>query len=201
MEIFTRIFTNPRTKSPHKFQVIWTTSLPASPPCTSLFSTIHFPSFYRTLFLTVSLLLIILIIFLNRIGLSHVRSGVYLKDGRWRQYEAYDCQDVDSVHNDFQVLPSPPPSPFFLFLPNLHFAQRQLPYVLFFPNLLMNQIEEWAKLQLSNGMIQETLAAWGDNGATLPLDTGGGRVMADVTSGSEREERTGRGVTEGETRF
>ena len=40
---------------------------------------------------------------------------------------------------------------------------------------------------MPDGMIQEALAAWGANGATLPLDTGGGREMADVTSGKGSE--------------
>ena len=42
---------------------------------------------------------------------SHVRSAMYTRDGTWRQWEAYDCVDVDSVHNDYQ---------------------RHLPYILYF---------------------------------------------------------------------
>ena len=48
-------------------------------------------------------------------GLSFWRSGLYLHDGRWRQFEALDCIDIDSVHNDFQ---------------------REIPYVLFYPDLV-----------------------------------------------------------------
>lgn len=33
-------------------------------------------------------------------SLSHVRSAMWFADGRWRQWEAYDCVNVDSVHND-----------------------------------------------------------------------------------------------------
>lgn len=33
-------------------------------------------------------------------SLHHIRSAFWLKDGRWRQWEAYDCVNVDSIHND-----------------------------------------------------------------------------------------------------
>jgi non-lysosomal glucosylceramidase len=29
---------------------------------------------------------------------SHMRSAMHFADGRWRQWEAYDCDDIDSVH-------------------------------------------------------------------------------------------------------
>lgn len=80
---------------------------------------------------------------------------------RWRQWEALDCNDVDSVHNDFQ---------------------RELPYVLFFPDLLENVVRAWARFQHPAGYIQETLQMqWGCHNRTNRLDTPGGRVMADVT--------------------
>ena len=50
-------------------------------------------------------------------GLSFWRRGLYLHDGRWRQFESLDCIDIDSVHNDFQ---------------------REIPYVLFYPDLVEN---------------------------------------------------------------
>ena len=71
-------------------------------------------------------------------GLSFWRSGLYLHDGRWRQYESLDCIDVDSVHNDFQ---------------------REIPYVLFYPDLVENVMRAWAKYQSEDGHIVETLAA------------------------------------------
>ena len=37
-------------------------------------------------------------LFVNSV--SHFRSAMYYKDGTWRQWEAYDCVNVDSVHND-----------------------------------------------------------------------------------------------------
>jgi non-lysosomal glucosylceramidase len=38
--------------------------------------------------------------------LSHVRSAWWEEDGKWRQWEAYDCVNVDSVHNDGTYLTS-----------------------------------------------------------------------------------------------
>ncbi|CAF1638891.1 unnamed protein product, partial [Didymodactylos carnosus] len=35
-------------------------------------------------------------------SVSHMRSAMYFANGDWRQREAYDCNDVDSVHNDHQ---------------------------------------------------------------------------------------------------
>lgn len=71
-------------------------------------------------------------------GLSFWRTGLYLRDGRWRQFEALDCIDMDSVHNDFQ---------------------REIPYVLFYPDLVKNVMRAWAKYQGEDGHIVETLAA------------------------------------------
>ena len=80
---------------------------------------------------------------------------------RWRQWEALDCNDVDSVHNDFQ---------------------RELPYLIFFPELLDNVVRAWARYQHPDGWIQETLQIqWGCHNRTNRLNTPGGRVMADVT--------------------
>eukprot|EP01121_Diplochlamys_sp_Union-15-3_P001413 TRINITY_DN11225_c0_g1_i1.p1 TRINITY_DN11225_c0_g1~~TRINITY_DN11225_c0_g1_i1.p1 ORF type:complete len:429 (-),score=64.03 TRINITY_DN11225_c0_g1_i1:2-1288(-) len=47
--------------------------------------------------------------------------------------------------------------------------------------LKKNKMLAWAKYQLSDGMIQETLAP-GCLGGTSPIDNPGGRVMGDVTS-------------------
>ena len=71
-------------------------------------------------------------------GLSFWRSGLYLRDGRWRQFESLDCIDIDSVHNDFQ---------------------REIPYVLFYPDLVENVMRASAKYQSDDGHIVETLAA------------------------------------------
>lgn len=48
-------------------------------------------------------------------SLSFWRTGFWVADGRWRQWETFDCNDIDSIHNDFQ---------------------RELPYILFFPGKL-----------------------------------------------------------------
>ncbi|XP_078367102.1 uncharacterized protein LOC144651095 isoform X2 [Oculina patagonica] len=94
-------------------------------------------------------------------SLSFWRSGFRVADGRWRQWEALDCNDVDSVHNDFQ---------------------RELPYLMFFPELLESVVRAWARYQHPAGYIQETLQKqWGCHNLTNRLDTPGGRVMADVT--------------------
>ena len=71
-------------------------------------------------------------------GLSFWRSGLYLRDRRWRQFESLDCIDIDSVHHDFQ---------------------REIPYVLFYPDLVENVMRAWAKYQSDDGHIVEALAA------------------------------------------
>lgn len=94
-------------------------------------------------------------------SMSQWRSAFMTADGRWRQWEAYDCVDVDSVHNDYQ---------------------RQMPYVLFFPDFVKNTMTTgWRKLQQADGMITESLSG-GCMGATGTLDGGGGRVMGDVST-------------------
>ena len=94
-------------------------------------------------------------------SMSNWRSAFMTADGRWRQWEAYDCVDVDSVHNDYQ---------------------RQMPYALFFPDLVKNVMTTgWAKLQQADGMITESLSG-GCMGATGRLDGGGGRKMGDVST-------------------
>jgi non-lysosomal glucosylceramidase len=94
-------------------------------------------------------------------SMSQWRSAFMTADGRWRQWEAYDCVDLDSVHNDYQ---------------------RQMPYALFFPSFVKNVMTTgWAKLQNANGMIAESLSG-GCMGATAKLDSGGGRVMGDVST-------------------
>ncbi|XP_020625895.1 uncharacterized protein LOC110063277 isoform X1 [Orbicella faveolata] len=95
-------------------------------------------------------------------GLSFWRTGLYLRDGRWRQFEALDCIDMDSVHNDFQ---------------------REIPYVLFYPDLVKNVMRAWAKYQSKDGHIVETLAA-GCYSRTRKIDSGPAiqRLMGDVTT-------------------
>eukprot|EP00731_Ephydatia_muelleri_P017922 Em0010g1020a len=101
-------------------------------------------------------------------SLSHIRSAFWVRDGRWRQWEAYDCVNIDSVHND---------------------GERHIPYITIFPDSELNKIIAWAKYQvqpnLTNaGMIYEELR---QGYLDLPypprnMDIGDGRVMSDVTS-------------------
>ncbi|KAK3739472.1 hypothetical protein QZH41_020504 [Actinostola sp. cb2023] len=94
-------------------------------------------------------------------SLSYWRTGFWVADGRWRQWETFDCNDVDSVHNDFQ---------------------RELPYIIFFPGLLENVVRAWAKSQHESGLILEALQGqYGCWSKTNKLDAVGGRNnMADV---------------------
>jgi len=75
--------------------------------------------------------------------------------------QAYDCVNVDSVHND---------------------GERHIPYITIFPESTKNKLLAWGKVQLANGMVPEQLAC-GCTGAIDPgLDKGCGRTMSDVTS-------------------
>ena len=97
---------------------------------------------------------------------SHLRSAMWAADGTWRQWEAYDCVDVDSIHNDYQ---------------------RHIPYILYFPDTEMNKLRQHAANQIvdgspRDGMLNEYLS----NGCIGPVGpwngAGGGREMGDVTT-------------------
>jgi non-lysosomal glucosylceramidase len=88
---------------------------------------------------------------------SHFRSLHFLADGRLREYEANDCPDVDSVHNDYQ---------------------RHLPYIWAAPEFEISKFREYAFGQAKDGHIPEYLGSFGLG----PLDNPGGRVMADTTT-------------------
>jgi len=92
--------------------------------------------------------------------LSHVRSAWMTADGRWRQWEAYDCVNIDSVHND---------------------GERHLPYIYFFPETTRIKMLAWAQTAQADGMIVEQLST-GCTGAVPPLDHPAGRRMSDVSS-------------------
>ncbi|XP_019852028.1 PREDICTED: uncharacterized protein LOC109581956 [Amphimedon queenslandica] len=96
-------------------------------------------------------------------SLSHVRSAFWLNDGRWRQWEAYDCVNIDSVHND---------------------GERHIPYISIFPNSTISKLYAWAKYQESNGMIQEQLrcGCMTMTDKSPRVDSGCGRAMCDVSS-------------------
>ena len=69
-------------------------------------------------------------------SLSHIRSAWWTAKGEWRQWEAYDCVNVDSVHND---------------------GERHIPYITFWPNATRDKLRAWGKTQLADGMIPEQL--------------------------------------------
>jgi len=52
-------------------------------------------------------------------SVSFWRSSFWTRDGRWRQWEAYDCNDIDTIHNDMR---------------------RMLPYMIFYPGKLFTYI-------------------------------------------------------------
>jgi hypothetical protein len=56
--------------------------------------------------------------------------GVFRREenGEWRQWEAYDCVNVDSVHND---------------------GERHIPYISIFPNSTRNKLTAWGKAQVA----------------------------------------------------
>lgn len=91
---------------------------------------------------------------------SHMRNAMHFADGRWRQWEAFDCDDMDSVHNDFQ---------------------RHLPYLWAFPEVEVQKSQTWAAFAGADGHINEELSV-GCLGPPGGLDQAGGRLMADVTT-------------------
>eukprot|EP00048_Salpingoeca_helianthica_P016203 m.230998 g.230998 ORF g.230998 m.230998 type:complete len:1044 (-) comp18208_c0_seq1:66-3197(-) len=89
--------------------------------------------------------------------LSHMRGMMYLRDGRMREYEAPDCPDIDSIHNDYQ---------------------RHLPYIWLFPRFELSKIARWGEGQQSAGYLYEDLGSFGLG----PLDQWADRIMGDTTS-------------------
>jgi hypothetical protein len=76
-----------------------------------------------------------------------------------REYEAWSCDDVDSVHNDFQ---------------------RHLLYQWMFPAFERQKVEAWGSWaqSSSDGHVDECLAGFGHG----PLDVPTGRMMGDTTT-------------------
>ena len=52
-------------------------------------------------------------------SMSFWRSGFWTEDGKWRQWEALDCNDIDTIQNDMQ---------------------RIIPYTLFFPGMCHDDV-------------------------------------------------------------
>ena len=89
---------------------------------------------------------------------SHLSMLMWLSDGRMREYESWSCDDVDSVHNDYQ---------------------RHLLYLWGVPRFEEQKMDVWGTwAQASDGHVEEVLAAFNHG----PLDQPGGRIMGDTTS-------------------
>ena len=71
-----------------------------------------------------------------------------------RQYEAYDCPDLDSIHND---------------------GERHVPYMMLFPNAVRSKLAAWAHNQGANGMLAEQIL-------NKDPDSPQGRIMSDGSS-------------------
>lgn len=90
------------------------------------------------------------------------KTGMRFRDGRWRQWEAFSCADVDPGHIDFYEV---------------------LPYMFFYPELRKQILSRFATVQHPDGFIPEVLGTGGvpdsvKSGAG-PLDQPGGREMGD----------------------
>ena len=94
-------------------------------------------------------------------SLHHTRSSFRLGDGRWRQWEAFDCVNIDSVHND---------------------GERHVPYLMFWPETVVSKMKAWAAGALGDGMIQEQLGCGCMGAVPKIIDQACGRVMGDVSS-------------------
>jgi len=90
-------------------------------------------------------------------GMSHFRGMIWSRDGRMREFEAFDCMDLDSIHNDYQ---------------------RHLPYLWLMPDFEAQKLRKWASGQPPEGYIQEFLGQFG----VSPFDIPGGRIMGDTTT-------------------
>jgi non-lysosomal glucosylceramidase len=88
---------------------------------------------------------------------SHFRGMIFTLDGRMREFEANDCPDVDSIHNDYQ---------------------RHLPYIWTMKEFEISKLEKWGASIYPDDHIPEYLGAF----SLSPLDQPGGRTMADTTT-------------------
>ena len=84
------------------------------------------------------------------------KTGMWIEDGRWRQWESFSCSALEPVHIYFY---------------------RSLPYMLFFPQLSQSQFRGFASIQKPDGFINEDL---GNSGR--PIDNSQARDMGDCTS-------------------
>ena len=88
---------------------------------------------------------------INRLP-TMIKTGMWFKDGRWRQWESFSCAMVEPIH--------------------IHYY-RSLPYGFFFPSLQQNLLEGFANTQTGEGYITEHI------GNTSEAANGCGRTMGD----------------------
>ncbi len=86
----------------------------------------------------------------------------------WRQFEAFDCTDLDSIHND---------------------GERHMPYIMLWPNSERSKLAAWANNQAPIGWKEEGMLAEQIHQNTpdspdgwTAKDTGSGRKMGDSSS-------------------
>ncbi len=82
------------------------------------------------------------------------KTGMWFRDGRWRQWESFSCPAVEPIHIQFY---------------------RVLPYAWFFTDLRRSQMRGFAACQREDGYIQENLGR-----GTDVLDKPIGRMMGDA---------------------
>ena len=87
------------------------------------------------------------------------KTSFWFRDGRFRQWEAFSCANINPAHIDFY---------------------RSLPYAFFFPTLHKQLLSAHAESQQQDGLIPEQLA----EGCFAPedLDRPGGRVNGDTAT-------------------
>lgn len=88
-----------------------------------------------------------------------VKTGIWTKDNRFRQWESFACPNIDPIHITFA---------------------RSLPYELFFPELKKSIISAHGAVQRDNGYIPEKL--WPRNSKDSLDNPGPGRVLGDCST-------------------
>lgn len=88
-----------------------------------------------------------------------VKTGIWTKDGRFRQWESFACPNIDPIH--------------------IHFA-RSLPYELFFPEFKQSIIGAHGAAQRENGYIPEKL--WPRNSQCALDKPTPGRILGDCST-------------------
>lgn len=121
-------------------------------------------------------------------GMSHFRGLIWSRDGRMRLFEAFDCMDLDSIHNDYQVCCHSSNTLMIYKSTNLltssrllflyFLSQRHLPYLWLMPQIESQKLRKWASGQDASGFIYEFLGPFGVG----PFDVPGGRIMGDTTT-------------------